>query len=973
MLIDSIDISAFRGIRENLPLDLTARITLLHAPNGTGKTSVCDATEWLLTGVVSRLATALRNSSTGGVRNLFAEDRATAIEGRLRFGSSVLNVRRTLAGDGDKLEQENPTWRAFAQNKLVERLTPSNLPAGSARQQNLNRAAWLRAVRFIEASDLELLLDDTKGAQDIRGLLFSNLFGMGELQTREQTLEKIRDAMMRPGKLESESARLETEIQEVETALKSAGDRASEPFVATARQHLSAVGLYLGVALEDNVPPSQQVSVLESVRASQEQRLLRERSTLATLAREWDRFQALSAELSALEKEQAADALRLAEMRTQNETLAPKVRESTAAVNQCALQEQRLRGLDLENLEITLSNALTSWRSAGADPDAVLDIASLRAVEQTALKRIELEERQHGAFATCTVEIPRWLELVGQIRATEERTAALEIPTADSVAANERVLSEAQDQLGKIEATSAQLAGPLDQLRTEGRRLLGSLPDEHRCPLCAHDHLTPSQLREAIDAGLQVLPAALSVLATQKTTQEAIVSEAKERKRRWAAIVAEVEQINRSNIAARGILSDAAAALRITGAELPEMSSPEFLEQFRTAEAEKERSLASAQRNQAEALAHRVAGDSLIAARDKIAVATNLLRSNFPQVSIEISLDSLPPSGWPTKANQLKGQVTAAMLQAAKEKENATTVAEGHQQEVTKITSKIAELSAAIDSRGARLSDLRSALLPLTEDWRSIADEAPLTKETLDALPQRLAQLEDNLLKSLVDLRLANENLIKADEAKAREREVISNQSQVNRLRADAQRLARIRKRRAELDKAVEMLRTTKEAFINQQIQPLCSVITALYLRAQSNAFITAIGTDESGGAHRWTANADDHRMEAIAQLSQGQRQDFALAVFLARARDVRGTFFLDEPLLHLDDLNRIALLDVLRVLILEPSPDPLRLVITTASNALVRHFREKFSLLPPDERGPALRIYRLSGDPRAGVTAGRE
>ena len=60
MLIESLQIKAFRGIKNELNLDLSARLTLIYAPNGTGKTSICDATEWLLTGEVHRLASAAR-------------------------------------------------------------------------------------------------------------------------------------------------------------------------------------------------------------------------------------------------------------------------------------------------------------------------------------------------------------------------------------------------------------------------------------------------------------------------------------------------------------------------------------------------------------------------------------------------------------------------------------------------------------------------------------------------------------------------------------------------------------------------------------------------------------------------------------------------------------------------------------------------------------------------------------------------
>lgn len=53
--LSSIRIEAFRGISDPITFDLTSPITLIFAPNGTGKTTLCEAAEWLLTGQVERL------------------------------------------------------------------------------------------------------------------------------------------------------------------------------------------------------------------------------------------------------------------------------------------------------------------------------------------------------------------------------------------------------------------------------------------------------------------------------------------------------------------------------------------------------------------------------------------------------------------------------------------------------------------------------------------------------------------------------------------------------------------------------------------------------------------------------------------------------------------------------------------------------------------------------------------------------
>lgn len=973
MLIDALRISAFRGIRTELPLDFSARLTLLHAPNGTGKTSVCDAVEWVLSGGVNRLASALRESPTEGVRNFFADDRPTFVEADLTFPDSTLKVRHIGVGVDGKLEHATPTWRKLDQSKLLERLAPSKLSAGSTRQQNLNRAAWFRAVRLLDAPGLDLLLDDTKEAQDVRGLLFSNLFGISELQSREQILAKVRDSMMRPGRIESEAAQLRTQIQEIELALGSAGERASEPFWAAARQHLATAAQYLGATQGEDFAPKQLASVLESIRGSEEDRLGRVRGAFEAISKEWDRFQTLAAEIAAIEKQQATDALQIARSRSQHEIFTATARQSATTVAENARLEKRLRELSPDRLLSKLDGALSQWRDAGGDSESPFDLPALRAAEQTATAQSETLERKRTAFAQSAQNVPRWLELVGTVKAGDARIAQLEVPTTEAVAANDGALKAAQDEIRRIEGESARLAAPLERLKTEGRRLLESMPEEHHCPLCAHDYKTPAILREAIDAGLQSLPAGLAALAAQKTAHEAIAAEARQRKIQWDAVIAEVVQLNRTLADARAELRTAADALRATSADLPELTASDFSTRFQEAASAFERGFETERRNRTKVTSRRVAGDMLAEVRDSVLAASEALRSIAAEEFPEVAVASLPPSRWSEEVARLTNLIAGALQQAATKLRTSRENADADQAKADVELKRVTEIGTAMDARTRRLGELRSAMLRFNEQWTVAAGETLPSRGALDALPQRLAQAAEQLAKGAVELRSATENIANAEEASARERAVVANRSKLAELRAAAQRLTRIERRRSELDRAVSLLREAKEAFINQQIQPLCNVITALYRRAQSNAFITAIGTDSQSGAHRWTASADECRLEAIAQLSQGQRQDFALAVFLARARDIRGTFFLDEPLLHLDDLNRVALLDVLRVLVSEQAAQPLRLVITTASNALVRHFREKFSLLRSNDHGPALRIYRLSGNPRDGVSATEE
>ena len=970
MLIDALRISAFRGIQTEMPLDLTARLTLLHAPNGTGKTSVCDAIEWVFSGEVHRLSKELPTSPTEGVRNLFAGDRQTFVEADLVDTQGRLKLRQIGVGSGRKLEQATPLWRTLERNQLLQRLTPSNLTAGSTRRQNQNRIAWFRAVRLLQAQDLDLLLDDTGDAPEIRSLLFSNLFGISELQSREQTLQGVLGKMMPPRRIETEAAQLRTQIQEIETTLSSAGEQASEPFWAAARHHLATAAQCLGRASDADSAPEQLLSVLESIRASEEDRLHRVRSATDAISREWDRFEALPGEISATEKTMVADSAKLSELRLQHEALVAGARRSAAAAAETARQEQRLRGMDPARLASRLNEALAQWRNEGGGADDILKLSALHEANDAAQAQNKRSEQQRACFESSAQDLPHWLELIRIITASKARITQLEPPTPEAITANDRSLISAQDALRRIEAESSRLAAPLERLKSEGLRLIEHMPEEHWCPLCAHDHESAAALRAAIDAGLKALPVSLAALAAEKTRWESIVAESAQRKSLWAAIAAETAQLKQAINDASAKLRAATEVLHGTGADLPDLNMPEFFIQFQTAHKELLRTVEAERRRTAALASQLAAGELLSEVHDAILALSKTLRSTRAEGTSEIGLIALPLSLWPAELAGLTNRIALALQQVVEKARIAGEEAQANERRVADLAQQLNETTAAIDARKRGLGEQRSFLLRLQEVWTTAAGDASPSKQALGALPQRLAHEAEHLGRAAVELGSAAETIAKAQAATAGERQAVASRGKLGQLRDNFERLIRIQKRRSELDNAVSLLRGAKENFINQQIQPLCNVISALYLRAQSNSFVTAIGTDDQSSAHRWTATVGDQRLEAIAQFSQGQRQDLALAIFLARARDLRGTFILDEPLVHLDDLNRVALLDVFRVLLTERAEQPLRLVITTASNALVRHFREKFSLLRANDHGPALRIYKLSGNPRDGVAA---
>src|SRR5579862_6286164 len=218
MVIEEIEIGAFRGIRDAVRLRLGARLTVIHAPNGTGKTSICDATEWLLTGEVARLHKVLKKSPTEGVKNIFTEAEPRT-EAAIRSATGLIRFRRVGVGETTRIEEvQNGAWQEISRDDLLNQFTPASFPKVRMRELHVSRSAWLRAVRFLASPSLDLLLDSDKDAQEVRGLMFSQLFGVEELHERETHLRKIARELPSAAQLKKDRTAARKEIRDLEAA-----------------------------------------------------------------------------------------------------------------------------------------------------------------------------------------------------------------------------------------------------------------------------------------------------------------------------------------------------------------------------------------------------------------------------------------------------------------------------------------------------------------------------------------------------------------------------------------------------------------------------------------------------------------------------------------------------------------------------------------------------------------------------------
>jgi hypothetical protein len=181
-----------------------------------------------------------------------------------------------------------------------------------------------------------------------------------------------------------------------------------------------------------------------------------------------------------------------------------------------------------------------------------------------------------------------------------------------------------------------------------------------------------------------------------------------------------------------------------------------------------------------------------------------------------------------------------------------------------------------------------------------------------------------------------------------------------------------IDRKRNQALKAARLLREKANRYCAEQLDRLFDVAFPMFSRVQANELFDSIQKGPNDNPFEWVAKSSSYEFTPSPHFSMGQRQDLALAIFLARARGISGTFFLDEPVIHLDDLNRVALMDTFRMLVLESEPR-CNFIITTARHDSVRHIAEKFANVLPVHGMPPLRIYELDGSPQFGVRVAHE
>lgn len=964
MLINQLNIQRFRGISGTLQLDLSAPLTVIYAPNGTGKTSICDAVEWLLCGSVGRLSS-LEDES---VRCKFGDDSLqTLVEVHIPQLNEPFSLKRILDNSSSKLLRKVGAgdYKQADDQDLLRLVVSAIPPSGNTAKSKI---AWVRSTRFLESDSLRLLLDSDNESNETRKLIFSSLFGVAEYQRFESDLNRILNKLPALTTISREKKKIKDKIYEYEEAIKKLLSEIGEPHRDNALSLLEEIARKLGKnrSVEDvsQLYKDLEIEIIKELTLFSEKNncLQYIRENFSNLLEKMKKSEDFEKFIESAEKEIKSLSERVREIKVDLDG-----KKSSLLKNESLIIELTEASSDLREGKAGWSYFLSLYNSPLIEikDGDVRSSAISSYLEESAARIFSLKESLKLVDG-CIEMLPNFLKKHDQIKGLNIELEALPFRRAnkDEPPLPEQI-SEARAKLGVLMASREEVLGEIETILSFGTRYVEAHPDDSECPLCEHKHESNLVLQEKIRSRFSKLSTASKEEAALASKLEALTRDLSQENQ----LFNKSSELTSLKIKLEREIQDFEGKLIEAGILRSDLSRPEDLQ--KGVDGIRDQLQISIAKISKDTKPYEDARGAFHALEKECIRLQSLSSSLFDALDLSselnFSVDNFVVS--------LEGFDSVLSLQGTLIRKKA----EDERQEISKMSSDLVPL---IDSQKIKLKNIsevkesliviRNVVNDFKRRWRTISRAEDINDAAIEAVAGGLAELKSTLDEVKLLFAKVGEYFekIKDDEKKESEQGVHAKEIELAKIQL--QEWQNQEDARSIITQEIELVKGEIRRFISQEIRPLSSTINTLYLRAQGNRFINSIEARPSkDGFLEWVAGLNENgaSFEKMRSLSQGQRQDLALAIFLARARSLGGTFFLDEPLAHLDDLNRVALLDTLRVIVSEQrESNPLRLVLTTASNNLLRHLREKFSLVDGPDGNPALRIYTMSGNPKVGL-----
>jgi DNA repair exonuclease SbcCD ATPase subunit len=211
--LSRLTIAGFRGFRDPITLDFDASAVLMSGPNGTGKTSVFDALQWLLVGDVVRLTSYKLRRNEEYLASVYQASVPAVVEAHFRLPGTTLLVKRSGNSSGSNLEVSVGTDTHTGPDAV--RVLEHSLVGG-----DLPLSEVLATNGLLQQDDLRQLLQ-TKPEMRYRQLL--RLLGLEVLELFDRYAATGRDASRRATRTARQNLdRLRSEVETMAERLETA-------------------------------------------------------------------------------------------------------------------------------------------------------------------------------------------------------------------------------------------------------------------------------------------------------------------------------------------------------------------------------------------------------------------------------------------------------------------------------------------------------------------------------------------------------------------------------------------------------------------------------------------------------------------------------------------------------------------------------------------------------------------------------
>lgn len=937
----NLTVKAFRSVGESLTFDLHSPLTLVYAPNGTGKTTLCEAAEWMLTGEVERLSVTTDFNVSTLTSRFLSPPQPTEVSANFLNSDGIGYLSRKLEGAAENLRvgESIESSIKISSKDWLERIS-SNLEIGqpglTASEKTIRR--WIRGSRFLTIDDLASLMDADDLNHEKRMQVFSDLLGVRHLFDATKVLSAHFDGKDDELKvLHDALSALEIERSNLKDLEKNLIESPVIYWAGFDKQLAVIEEKVTGSSLKANtlLSTGDRIEELGSILLGQDQ----ENRNKLNIAAQIDGHVSGRPRDVSLAQELGNECAHLKKIITDSQgSIAKQDSRITRLKSDIMLNEKCLSVFP--GMRIVVEGAIKEFLAAfelHSDTLRISKANSLRKLRKLISKRsiaadLDSDSSHLRILNILKRDLPALKNEIKNLSSLRKKTF-FELGDTEEKVQITINLEEAEQNFAKLLKELHAIEQPLTKLQIEVKAYLSGDNSKNTsdCPVCGCEHGTSESLLSAMNKVMASLPK----LIESKRSECQLVAAKKDY---WARqldvkrnLRIKIEEIDRDLEIANNREKSLMAGLGLYG-----ISS----------------------RDPKNSIDKEMAREELAVKLFELLSSVGAIEQAFPDFE-QLSSSTVEELFVTNKLHEYQ----------RKQEEIASNL----RMELMREMHHLNGFRSTVELNALRLRDVE---VKLGHSQRKLNDVnvlwGALTGEKMWS-QDRFTKIHKQLLDKERELKLFRKNL---DEIS---RQFASSQAMLRRDEID-KKLSELYTKLSTTEDRQRLTLRARDAFnleydkvTKERLSHLSNSVAPLFMRMHSNRIYDSIAFKEGGQSGLLKATSAGDMFNPYADFSQGQRQDLALAIFLARARAVGGTFFLDEPVMHLDDLNRVALLDILRAFTLE-NFDRINLVVTTSSKALTRHMIQKFSsvdkLATPVGKVSPLTVYALEGNALTGVVA---